>query len=68
MAAKIIGRKPNLSRCTNKEYTQTESFQDAAVKVAELLGEENPNKFITVRQASKFRRGTGIVYQTIHNL
>lgn len=59
---------------TNSHYAQTPAFQKACLKFAEtshqpgLAAETAASKIATRRQASKYRRGTGIVYKTLNNL
>lgn len=58
---------------TNKEFSEDGTFINAVRRAAQTLypDPEDQMKFEkkhrTTRQASKYRRGTGIVWKTINN-
>jgi hypothetical protein len=60
----------------SKEFTEKDkSFHKAIKTVAEKIHKEGTNESVTFadkirtpRQASKFRRGTGIVWKTLNNM
>jgi hypothetical protein len=53
------------SRVTNRQYAESnQMFRQAAANVAGQLGKEFAT-FQAARQASKFRRGVGIVYKSL---
>lgn len=69
------------TKVTNSHYAQLPAFKNACMMYAETVhppsvgsvfdnsaAKELAAKVATRRQASKFRRGTGVVYKTINNL
>jgi hypothetical protein len=60
----------------NKEFAQKDKNFHKAIKIAaEKIHKEGTNESVTFadkirtpRQASKFRRGTGIVWKTLNNM
>jgi hypothetical protein len=56
---------------TNSHYKLTPGFMKACEQAAQIIDPANPelpSKLSTTRQASKFRRGTGLVWKTINNM
>lgn len=68
MAVKVIGFNSRiaLKGMTASEIKKCHTFKMAATKTASELNltPEQYDSLLTVRQAAKFRRGTGLVYNT----
>ena len=71
MAAKIVGfnmravsKKTGICVTAN-DWVSNDMFKNACIDAAIKLDMDNPDALMTKRQASKFMRGKGIVYETI---
>ena len=71
MAAKIVGfnmhavsKKTGICVTAN-DWAHKDMFRNACMDAAVRLGIDDPETLMTKRQASKFMRGKGIVYETI---
>ena len=60
---KVIGFSKKIAGKTNKEYLGSPAFCEACLKTARILKIED-TILRTKRQASKFSRGKGLVYET----
>lgn len=63
--AKTVGFNPRLAGLTNAQVLNNSEFQRACIAAAEKLGVEAATLF-TKRQASKYIRKVGLVWETTH--